>query len=141
MRLLAKEGARVIRYIPVLALLALFCGANVAAAQSALPVEAVQPNGAMAPPLELTPAQRSAVYNSVRGQRVHTGTHGIAASVGAPVPPSLALRDVPKTPALTDGDVYGDPDALKYATVGSDVVVVDPIRMRVVEVIHSGVGP
>jgi hypothetical protein len=30
---------------------------------------------------------------------------------------------------------------LKYATVEGDLVVVDPIRMRVVEVIHPGAGP
>jgi len=141
MRLLAKEGARVIRCIPALTLVVLICGVTGASAQSAMPVETVQPDGTVAPPLALTPSQCSAVYNSVRRQRVQTGTHGITASVGAPVPRSLALRDVPEAPALTDGVADGDSDFLKCATVEGDVVVVDPIRMRVVEVIHSGVGP
>jgi hypothetical protein len=141
MRLLAKEGTRVIRFIPALTLVVLLCGGTVANAQSVMPVETVQPDGTVAPQLALTPSQRSAVYNTVRQQRVPAGTHGVTPSVGAPVPPSLALRDVPETPALADGDPNGDNDVLKYATVEGDVVVVDPIHMRVVEVIHSGVGP
>lgn len=139
--MLAKEGTRVIRCIPILTLIAMFGGVSAASAQSAMPVETVQPDGTVAPPLALTPSQRSAVYNNVRQQHVPSGTHGVTASVGAPVPPSLALRDVPETPALADGDPNGDSDNLKYATVEGDVVVVDPIHMRVVEVIHSGVGP
>jgi hypothetical protein len=101
------------------------------------PVETVQPDGAVAPLLALTPAQRGSIYNGVQQQRVHTATAGIAASIGAPVAPSLGLRDVPDVPTLADGEG----DFLKYATVEGDVVIVDPIRMRVVEVIHSGAGP
>jgi hypothetical protein len=130
----------VTRLIPLFTLFALVCGMAAASAQSAMPVESVQPDGGVAPPLALTPAQRGAIYNDVRQQRVQTGTHGVAASVGTPVAPTATLRDVPDMPALTDGP-DGDSDFLKYATVGGEVVVVDPIRMRVVEVIHSGVGP
>ena len=125
--------------IPMLTIIALFCGVTAASAQSAMPVETVQPDGTVAPPLALTPSQRSAVYNNVRQQRVPSGTRDLTASVGAPVPPSLALRDIPETPALADGDPNGDSDHLKYATVERDVVVVDPMRMRVVEVIPSGI--
>jgi hypothetical protein len=46
------------------------------------------------------------------------------------------LGDLPYVPVLGD-----DADVLKYATVERDVVVVDPIRMRVIDVIHSGAGP
>lgn len=123
--------------IPALTLTALLCGVTAAGAQSSTPVEAVQPNGTVAPPLALTPAQRSAIYNSVKRQRVHAAAAGIAASVDAPVAPSLALRDLPGVPALGGGEG----GFLKYAMVEGDVVVVDPIRMRVVEVIHSGAGP
>ena len=129
------------RCIPALTLVALFCGVTAASAQSATPVEAVRSNGSVAPALVLTPAQRSAIYNSVRQQRVHTATAGIAASIGAPVASSLGLRGLPSglpdLPALADGEG----DVLKYATVEGDVVIVDPISMRVVEVIHAGAGP
>lgn len=124
--------------LSALTLIALLCGVTAAGAQSATPVEAVQPNGSISSPLALTPAQRGAIYNSVKRQRVHTSAAaGIASTTGAPVAPALALRDLPDPPAL--GDDEGD--FLKYATVEGDVVVVDPILMRVVEVIHSGAGP
>ena len=107
-----------------------------AIAQSAMPIEAVQPNGSIVPPLALTPAQRNAISTDAKRQRIHTSGAGIAARIGAPAAPSLALRDLPGVPALG-----GDAADLKYATVAGDIVVVDPIRMRVVEVIHSGAGP
>jgi hypothetical protein len=70
-------------------------------------------------------------------QRVRSSNREIAAAIGAPVPPSAALSDLPDQPALgTDGTAV-----LKYAMVEEDVVVVDPIRMRVVDVIHPGAKP
>ena len=122
--------------IGALTFVAVLCGMTSAIAQSAMPTEAVQPNGSIVPPLALTPAQRNAIYNDVKRQRIHTPGAGIAATIGAPAPPSLGLRDLPPVPALV-----GAATDLKYATVGGDVVVVDATRMRVVEVIHSGSGP
>lgn len=122
--------------IAALTFVAVFYGMSAAIAQSAAPTEAVQPNGSIVPPLALTPAQRNAISNEVKRQRIHTPATGIAARVGAPAAPSPALRDLPDVPALG-----GNAADLKYATVAGDVVVVDPIRMRVVEVIHSGVSP
>ncbi len=139
MRWLAKEGACVTanRWIPALMLIASLCGATVADAQSVTPVERVQPDGTVASPLALTQAQRGVIYSGVKQQRVHSAADGVATSVGAPVAPLLALSDAPDVPALADGEG----DFLKYATVEGDVVVVDPIRMRVVEVIHPGAVP
>jgi hypothetical protein len=53
--------------------------------------------------------------------------------IGAPVPPSVVLQDLPDEVSL------GDPpeELLRYAMVENDVVVVDPIRMRVVDVIRG----
>ena len=65
------------------------------------------------------------------------GDDQFSAAVGAIVPPSLALGNLPDAPTL-GGDSDG---VLKYATVEGDVVVVDPIGMRVVDVIHRGAGP
>jgi hypothetical protein len=57
--------------------------------------------------------------------------------VGTPVFPSVPLSDLPSTAAI-DGSGM---EFLKYAMVEDDVVVVDPIRMRVVDVIHGGAIP
>lgn len=127
--------------VPALTLLAALFAATNASAQSAGPVEAVGPDGAVVQPfvqpVPLTPLQRNAVYNTASRQHIQANAGEISAAVGAAVPPSLALGNLPDVPTLGD-----DPDnVLKYATVEGDVVVVDPIRMRVVEVIHPGAGP
>ena len=108
-----------------------------AAAQTAEADEAIGPNGVVAQKLALTPAQKNAIYNAVVRQKVPTAGRGIAATVGAPVPPSVPLLDLPSCAAL-DGTEAG---FLKYAMVEGDVVLVDPIRMRVVDVIHNGATP
>jgi hypothetical protein len=112
-------------------------GAASAHAQSAGPDEALGPNGAVsAARLTLTPTQRSAIYNAVARQRVQGWGRAIVAAIGAPVPPSAALRDLPDQAAgIADGGF------LKYAMVENDVVLVDPIRMRVVDVIHGRLHP
>lgn len=116
---------------------ALLFGAGGACAQSASPDEAVGPNGAVTQRLALTPVQRSAIYNAVVQQRMRGSSRGIAATIGAPVPPSTVLRDLPDQAALGSGEA----GLLKYAMVADDVVVVDPISMRVVDVIHRGARP
>ncbi len=115
-----------------------------AVAQSIGPDEAVASPGSVAQRSILTPQQRRAIYEAVGRQRLRSSELAIAAVVGAPVPPSLLLQDLPD-------QATGDPDAaaddsnvrlLKYAMVADDVVVIDPIAMRVVDVIHrNGVKP
>jgi hypothetical protein len=53
------------------------------------------------------------------------------------VPPSIDLLDLP------DQATVNDPAAalLKYAMVERDIVVVDPLSMRVVDVIRGGANP
>jgi hypothetical protein len=116
----------------VVVFIGLFCGVGSALAQSIGPVEAIAPNGAVTQSLAFSPAQRRAIYNAVVQQRVRTASSGLAAAVGAPVPPSVALRDLPDQAAI-DNSLAG---LLKYAVVEGDVVVVDPIGMRVVDVIR-----
>ena len=115
-------------------LLSAVCGAT---AQTAGPDEAIRPNGGIAQKTLLTPAQRNAIYNAVIRQKVPTSSHGITAVVGAPVLPSVPLSDLPSSDVM---DRIGA-GVLKYATVEGDVVAVDPIRMRVVDVIHGGITP
>ena len=121
---------------PALIIVAVLLGVTGASAQSTGPVETIGPDGAVTQPMGLTPVQQNTLYNAVTRQRVRAARSDIIAATGALVPPSLALGDLPYVPVLGD-----DADVLKYATVERDVVVVDPIRMRVIDVIHSGAGP
>ena len=119
-------------------------GATGAAAQSVGPDEAMGPLGSMSQQTLLSPQQRRAIYEAVMRQRVRSAGPAVAAVVGAPVPPSLLLHDLPNSPmggaeqAAEDSDI----PVLKYAMVADEVVVIDPIAMRVVDVIHrDGVKP
>ena len=120
-----------------LALSGLIFGMAPALAQSAGPDEAVQPNGAVRQTLALTPGQKSAIYNIVIRQRVNPHADQISIAVGAPVPPTTELVDLP------DQATADNPSAafLKYAMVANDIVVVDPVAMRVVDVIRNGARP
>ena len=119
-------------------LAALLCGtaAGSAAAQSVGTDEVVGPGGTVTQNLALTAVQRRAIYDAVARQRVQGSERAIVAAIGAPVPPSAALRDLPDQAAgIADGGF------LKYAMVENDVVVVDSVTMRVVDVIHGRLHP
>ena len=119
------------------ALLGLFFGIAPALAQSAGPDEAVQPNGTVRQNLALTAGQKNAIYNIVIRERAKPHADQISVAVGAPVPPTTELVDLP------DQATADNPSAafLKYAMVANDVVVVDPVAMRVVYVIRNGAKP
>jgi hypothetical protein len=119
------------------ALLGLFFCIAPALAQSAGSDEAIQPNGTVRQNLALTAGQRSAIYNIVIRQRAKPHAEQISIAVGAPVPPTIDLVDLP------DQATADNPSAalLKYAMVHGDVVVVDPVAMRVVDVIRNGAKP
>src|SRR5579863_2712672 len=131
---LLKEALRMRGIISVagLVLLGTLSGSATAFAQSAGLDEAVQPNGAVAQNVTLTAAQRSAIFNAVFQQPVKPYTTQLATAVGASVPQTVDLTDLP--------DSAGNPATanLKYAMTGNDIiVVVDPVQMRVIDVIHS----
>jgi len=123
--------------LSVAALLGLFFSVAAALAQSAGPDEAIQPDGTLRQNLALTAGQRSAIYNIVIRQRAKPHADQMSIAVGAPVPPTIDLVDLP------DQATADNPSAalLKYAMVHGDVVVVDPVAMRVVDVIRNGVKP
>jgi hypothetical protein len=117
---------------------AFILGTAGAGAQTAGPDEALNADGAVVQKLALTEAQKSAIYNAVLQRRVRLSTTtAIPVAVGAPVSPAAELSD------LSDQAAAAQPLAmdLKYAMVEDDVVVVDPIRMRVVDIIHGSVRP
>ena len=81
--------------------------------------------------LELTAAQRSAIYAAVSKDRSKMSPQRFPAVIGAEVPPMINLY------ALPDDVAAGIPAAKLYqCTVVEDkVVLVDPTRMRVVDTI------
>jgi hypothetical protein len=121
-----------------LVLVATVFGSVAADAQSAGSDEMIQPGGAVKQDIALTAAQKKSIYNAVFQQPVKPYTFELATAVGATVPPSVELADLP-------GDLGGgEPWAggLKYAMAGDNmVVIVDPVHRRVVDVIHGGVKP
>ena len=123
--------------ISAAALLGLFFSVAAALAQSAGPDEAIQPDGTLRQNLALTAGQRSAIYNIVIRERAKPHADQMSVAVGAPVSPTIELVDLP------DQAKADNPSAafLKYAMVHSDVVVVDPVAMRVVDVIRNGAKP
>jgi hypothetical protein len=120
--------------VTTLTTLAFFLGCGLACAQTAGPDEGVAPNGGVSQTLALTAAQKSAIYNAIIKEKVRPSGARIAVAVGAPVPISVELGDLPGEAAVGDSGV----NLLKYAMVENDIVVVDPVTMRVVGIIHGG---
>jgi len=118
---------------PVLALAAVvsaFGAAGLASAQTSDIDEVVNANG-VAPKLELTAAQRSAIYQAVRKDKSKVAPSHFATNVGAEVPPMIELY------ALPDDVLAENPAAklYKFTRVEDQVVLVDPTKMRVIAVI------
>jgi hypothetical protein len=122
-----------------LASLLLFAATTAGSAQSVGPDEAIGPKGSTARPLALTAAQKSAIYNVVERQRPHISGITIPLAVGAPVSRADELSELPDPAA----SIAGQPDAatLKYDMVEGDIVVVDPVSMRVVDIIRGNTRP
>ena len=105
-------------------------GIERAAAQSNDIDEAVSAHG-VTPKLELTPAQRSAIYQEVHKDKSKVAPSRFATHVGAEVPPMIELY------ALPDDILANNPDTklYKFTRVDDQVVLVDPTKMRVIAVI------
>jgi hypothetical protein len=119
---------------------ALFAAAGVspAHAQAIGPNEAHGFSTSVKPSIALTASQKSAIYGAVLRQRLRsTSTAEIPLIVGAPVPRSAPLLALPDE-AASDEEAA---QFLKYAIVEGNVVLVDSISMRVVDILHGGVSP
>jgi Protein of unknown function (DUF1236) len=83
------------------------------------------------PKLQLTPTQRNAIYSAVSKDRSKSASQSFPAVVGAEVPPMIELY------ALPDDAVSGNAAAkyYQYTMVQDQVVVVDPTKMRIIDVI------
>jgi hypothetical protein len=107
-----------------------------AKAQALGPDEAHGAPARSVPPIALSPAQKRALYSAVGRQRLRTSGSGIPLVVGAEVPRSAMLLSLPDAVGRDDSPVQ----YLKYATVDDNVVLVDSISMRVIDIIRSA-GP
>lgn len=113
----------------------LLAGMELAAAQSTDIDEVVNANG-VAPKLQLTPAQRSAIYLAVQKDRSKVAPSRFATNVGGDVPPMIELY------ALPDEVEANNPvtKLYKFTRVEDQVVLVDPTHMRVIAVIGPKPG-
>jgi len=107
-----------------------------AKAQALGPDEASAAWARPAPQIALSPAQKRAVYRAIARQRLKSSASEIPLTVGATVPRSAALLSLPDEVGRDDSPVQ----YLKYATVDDNVVLVDSISMRVIDIIRSA-GP
>jgi hypothetical protein len=105
-------------------------GANIAAAQTADIDEVVNTNG-VAPKLELSATQKSAIYQAVHKDKSKVAPSHFATTVGADVPPMIELY------ALPDDILANNPvtKLYKFTKVEDQVILVDPTKMRVMAVI------
>jgi hypothetical protein len=81
--------------------------------------------------LDLTAAQRRAIYAAVTKDKSKAAKTGFAPTIGADVPPMLELYTLPE-------EIMAENQSAKffeYTLVQDKVVLVDPTRMRVVDVI------
>ena len=93
-------------------------------------------NVGVAPNLELTPVQRSAIYQAVHRDKSRAAPNRFATTIGADVPPMIELYALPDE-VLADNPVA---KLYKFTRVDEQVVLVDPTMMRVVAVIGPNSG-
>ena len=119
-------------------LLALACGIGIAAAQVDPPRGVGDPLfGALAPPtdpsqIQLTPEQKRAIVTAVRDIKIPPPSNAFTVAVGAQVPPSIELYALPIAALSQAPEVK----LLRYTMVQNQVVLVDPTKLQVIEVIR-----
>jgi len=88
-------------------------------------------SGVIEQKLILSQAQRTAIYDQVSKDKSKVAPKDFSPVIGADVPPMIELYTLP------DDAVAGVPAAklYKYTMVENKVVLVDPTKMRVVDVI------
>ena len=121
---------RPLALLAVACAVSLFIGVEGAAAQSDAIDEAVNVHG-VTPTLELTPAQRGAIYQEVHKDTSKVAPSRFATRLGAEVPPTIELYPLP------DDIQANSPETkfYKFTGVDDEVVLVDPTKMRVIAVI------
>lgn len=116
----------------VAALLGIASTMSQPAAQALGPDEAHDAPARVRPNVTLSPAQKRTIYNAVLQQRLRTSPADIPLIVGALVPRSAMLLMLPDHAAGASSAQF-----LKYAMVDNNVVVVDSISLRVIDIIRG----
>jgi hypothetical protein len=106
-------------------------GTITASAQTTV-IERERPSVITRERVDLTPAQRTIIYRSVSRERVRAPSADVQVRLGARVPRSVELYEMPTTiveevPTLR---------RYRYMVVNDEVVLVDPATSEVIEVIH-----
>ena len=114
-----------VRPLALACAVSLFIGVEGAAAQSDDINEAVNAHG-VTPMLELTPAQRSAIYQEVHKDTSKVAPSRFAAHVGADVPPTIELYPLP------DDIQANSPETKFYKFTGSTTRWCSSIRQKCV---------
>jgi len=83
------------------------------------------------PKLDLSAAQRRAIYEAVSKDKNKPAPKHFPTAIGADVPPMIELNPLPDDAAAANPAVK----FYEYTVVQDQVVLVDPTRMRVVEII------
>lgn len=107
-------------------------GATIAAAQTTV-IERTTPSVIARDRIELSPAQRTSIYRSVTRERVRSASPGIDVRLGARVPQTVVLEEIPSA-------VIADlPTLRRYRTmvINNEVVLVDPATSEIVEIIRQ----
>ena len=88
-------------------------------------------SGAIQRMLILSPEQRAAIYQEVSKDKSKAAPKDFSPVVGADVPPMIELYTLPEdaTANVPEAKLY------KYTMVDNKVVLVDPTKMRVIDVI------
>ena len=104
-----------------------------AAAQPKSTHPGTETNPAAVPVLKLTPEQKQTIYASISSQKQkETAPPDFRAAVGAVVPGSVQLQQLPKTIL----ELVPDLKNFEYAMVANQVLLVDPKNKQVVEIIN-----
>jgi uncharacterized protein DUF1236 len=127
-----KQMKRYAANTVALAILALTSTTGVQYARSqTADVGALNSGGASAQSLQLTAAQRSAIYAAVSNDKSKVAPQPFPTAIGADVPPMIELYALPDEAAAPDPTIK----FYKYTMVLDQVVLVDPTKMRVVATI------
>ena len=115
--------------------LALAASVGPGAAQQPGPMTGTSSTATTSTDLQLTPQQRVAIYDSVSKQKVSRTPPpaNLHVAVGGDLPASMELYDLPPNIAA---DIPAT-KLYKYTLVQNQVVIVDPTKMKVIDIIRQ----
>jgi hypothetical protein len=111
---------------------AILVATTAASAQTTI-IERDSPSVIIRERVELTPAQRTTIYRTVARERVRTAPAAVDVRLGARVPQTVELREIPSA-VIEEVPIVR---RYRYMVVNNEVVLVDPTTSEVVEIIRQ----